>query len=75
MNPRRGEGRGGPAQDPLYLLLDLGAVPVGERLGSARPLADLQRAEVEVGGDRGLTRLLFRRQAPRPVPTTGLPRW
>ena len=52
-DPGRGEGCGGPAQDVLHLLLDLGAVPVGERLDPARPLADLQRAEVEFGGDRG----------------------
>ena len=36
-----------------HLLLDLPAVAVGEREGAAGPLADLERAEVEVGADRG----------------------
>ena len=50
---RRGEGGGGGPQDPAHLLLDLAAVPVGERQGPAGPLADLERAEVEIGADRG----------------------
>ena len=52
-DPGRGEGRGAAAQDPADLLLDLPAVPVGERHGPAGPLADLQRAQVEFGADRG----------------------
>src|SRR5580658_9952752 len=40
-------GRAG-AEDPVQLLLDVGAVPVAERLGAAGALADLQRAEVEL---------------------------
>src|ERR1700678_2391086 len=48
---RRGEAGRGATQDASHLLLDLTAVPVGERLGPARPLPDLQRAEVEVGLD------------------------
>src|SRR4029077_12047509 len=45
--------RGAAAQDPGDLLLDLPAVPVGERHGAACALADLERAQVEFGADRG----------------------
>src|ERR1700722_12885425 len=51
-HPGGGEtGRAG-AEDLGHLLLDLAAVPVGERLGAAGPPPDLQRAEVDIGLDR-----------------------
>ncbi len=52
-DPGGGEaGRGRVAEDLARLALDVPAVPVGERLGAARALADRQRAEVKLGGQR-----------------------
>ena len=61
--------RAGAAEDLARLVLDVPAVPVAERLGAAGALADRQRAQVEVGGHRGLTgdRRPRRRGLPAPA--------
>src|SRR5579863_2091544 len=51
-DPGGGEAGRAGAEDLGYLLFDVAAVPVGERLGAAGALADLQRAEVDLGLDR-----------------------